>query len=152
MVSSEMLRHVALVKTDVSEELSAAIIRMTRIGELVASYGYIHTSSPTLVTLMMEAISFSETSVLTRAIRRNIPEDAILYICIVSSCYVQCNFLVAVVYQPVSVASFCNSICLPGSGNIEGCGLWFSLTGGLTLLYKSTGSDSCSGPSSALCS
>jgi hypothetical protein len=34
MVSSGMLRHVALVKTDVSEELSASFIRVTRIGEL----------------------------------------------------------------------------------------------------------------------
>jgi hypothetical protein len=29
-----MLRRVALVRTDVSEELSAAFIRVTRIGEL----------------------------------------------------------------------------------------------------------------------
>jgi DNA-binding TFAR19-related protein (PDSD5 family) len=29
-----MLRHVALVRKDVSEELSASIIRVTRIGEL----------------------------------------------------------------------------------------------------------------------
>jgi hypothetical protein len=35
MVSSGMLRHVALVKIDVSQELSASIIRVTRIGELV---------------------------------------------------------------------------------------------------------------------
>jgi hypothetical protein len=34
MSSSGMLRHVALVGTDVSEELSASFIRVTRIGEL----------------------------------------------------------------------------------------------------------------------
>jgi hypothetical protein len=34
MASYGMLRRMALVKTDVSEELSASIIRVTRIGEL----------------------------------------------------------------------------------------------------------------------
>jgi DNA-binding TFAR19-related protein (PDSD5 family) len=49
MASSAMLRRVALVRTDVSEELSAFFIKVTRIGEIgtsissrrasVASYG-----------------------------------------------------------------------------------------------------------------
>jgi hypothetical protein len=34
MASSGMLRYVALVRTDVSEELSASFIRVTKIGEL----------------------------------------------------------------------------------------------------------------------
>jgi hypothetical protein len=34
MVPSGMLRHVAPVRTDVSEEFSASVIRLTIIGEL----------------------------------------------------------------------------------------------------------------------
>jgi hypothetical protein len=34
MASSGMLRHVALVRTDVSEERSTSFIRVTRIGKL----------------------------------------------------------------------------------------------------------------------
>jgi hypothetical protein len=35
MACSGMLRRVALVRTDVSEELSASLIRVTGIGELI---------------------------------------------------------------------------------------------------------------------
>jgi hypothetical protein len=102
MVSSGMLCRVALARTDVSEERSISFIRVTRIGEPGTTLAVtsnrrplrINTkrdsvrrllvrasavpSSPILVT-MVETLRSSETSVLTRATRRNIPEDAILY-------------------------------------------------------------------------
>jgi hypothetical protein len=67
MLSSWMLRCVALVRTVVSEERSAYIIRVTRIGEL-------RTLAVTS-NLMMEALRSSETLVLTKATQRNFPED-----------------------------------------------------------------------------
>jgi hypothetical protein len=53
-----MWRYVALVRTDISNIVPSSLI---------------------LSTLMMEAIRSPETSVLTRATRRNIPEDGILH-------------------------------------------------------------------------
>jgi hypothetical protein len=63
MASSGMLRRVTLVRTQRAS---------------VASYGYVP-SSPIVVTLIMEALSSSQASVLTRATRRNIPEDALFH-------------------------------------------------------------------------
>jgi hypothetical protein len=66
---------VALVRTNVSEELSAPqMIYLRSVLRLLVTANVVP-SSPILVTLIMDAILFSETSVLTRATRRNIPAD-----------------------------------------------------------------------------
>jgi hypothetical protein len=70
MPSFGMLHHMALVRTDISEE---HIVRRLLVMSNVVP------SSPILVTPLMEALSSSYTSVLTRATRRNIPEDCILH-------------------------------------------------------------------------
>jgi hypothetical protein len=72
MAPSWMLRRVALVRNDVSDELSTSVIRVTKLGELVVP------SSPSFVSLIIEALSSSETSVLTIVTRLNILEDPIL--------------------------------------------------------------------------
>jgi hypothetical protein len=99
MVCSGMLHHVALVRTDISEERIASILRVTRIGELrmlavtsnqnrlqrnhlqpvsVLVTANAVPSLQILSTLRIEEICSSEMSVLTRAMWHNIPEDGIL--------------------------------------------------------------------------
>jgi hypothetical protein len=90
-----MLLGVALVRTDVSYECGASI-RVTKIGELGAALAVtskkllrivlrflvtanVAPSSPIRVTLMMAMIRSFETSVLTSATQRNIPEYGILH-------------------------------------------------------------------------
>jgi hypothetical protein len=96
-----MLHRVALVRSDVSEELIPSFIMVTRIGELGTTQAVNSNrctlrrirhsmrqllvtasdvpSSPILVTLLKEALSSSETPVHTRTTQRNNPKDAILY-------------------------------------------------------------------------
>jgi hypothetical protein len=69
-------RRVVIIRTDVSEERIAYVIRVNRISELETSLAL--NSSLILFTVMMEAIRSSETLLLTRATRRHIPEDGIL--------------------------------------------------------------------------
>jgi hypothetical protein len=103
MVSFGMLRRVNHVRIDISEELGASFIRVTRIGELGTTLALtsnrrtqrrllvtasVVPSSPILVTLMKKALSSSETSVLARShdltsqktpfLGYYIPEDDIL--------------------------------------------------------------------------
>jgi hypothetical protein len=66
-----MRRHEALLRTDDSEERIASMFRLDRISELETEL--------ILSALIMDAISSSETSVLTRATRRHITEDGILH-------------------------------------------------------------------------
>jgi hypothetical protein len=71
MLSSGMLHCVALVRTDKYFVFLCSLLWLLVTDNVL--------SLLILVTLIMEALSSSETSVLTRATRRNIPEDAVLH-------------------------------------------------------------------------
>jgi hypothetical protein len=125
MASSGTLCRVAHVRTNVSKECITTIIRARGIGELgtlavttdaCREYVFLCSvrrllvmanlvpSSPILVTLMMEELSSTETSVLTGATQRNNPEDGIIH----SHC---CDNLKSyLIYQ-----SWCNILNIYGS-------------------------------------
>jgi hypothetical protein len=98
MSYSGMLCCVAVVRTDVSEERITSIINVIRIVELGTTLIVTRNRStlqrnsiprllvtdnipslPILLTLMIEMICSSETSILTSSTRRNIPEDDIFH-------------------------------------------------------------------------
>jgi hypothetical protein len=85
MPSSGTCCREALVRTDVSEERIASIIIVTRIGELGTTLAVTFLRSMLHLLVTTNAVPSSpivncdggETSVLTRATRRNIPEDGL---------------------------------------------------------------------------
>jgi hypothetical protein len=115
MLSSGMLRLLALVRIDVSEELSAPFIRVRRIGELgtMLVTASIFPSSPIHVILMKGELSSSETSVLTRAARPNISEDTIPH----SGSYECCYLLGYSAVKAVCEQTFRKKVSLPSSGS-----------------------------------
>jgi hypothetical protein len=81
--SSEMLRRVALIRADFSEEGIPSIFIVKRLFLcsmllLLFTANDAH-SSQILFTLMMEAIQSSETSIFTTATRSHIPDEDILH-------------------------------------------------------------------------
>jgi hypothetical protein len=62
MASSGMRRRAAIVRTDVLEERRQLIVTVNVPSSIISS------------TLTMEAIRYSETSILTRATRHHIPD------------------------------------------------------------------------------
>jgi hypothetical protein len=68
-----------LVVTSNRSTLHASVASYYRSGWRLVVTANVVPSCPILVTLMMEAIHFSETSFLKGGTRRNIPEDDILH-------------------------------------------------------------------------
>jgi hypothetical protein len=77
MTSSGMLRRVSLLRSDVSEELNAFVF-LRSVRRLVVTANVVPSLSM-IITLILEALGSSETSVLTRVTRCNVPEDAIIH-------------------------------------------------------------------------
>jgi hypothetical protein len=103
MPSSGMLRRVVLIRTDVSDETSASIMRVTRIGELgtlpVTINRHTLRRNTSLVTLIMEALCSFETSVPTRATPRNSPENGMFIVTTLRISRPACYILLKLKYK-----------------------------------------------------
>jgi hypothetical protein len=79
-----MWRRVALVRNDVSEERIVSIVRAKRFSELGKTLSLftakVLPTSPIFVTLNLEVIRYSETSVVTAATWRHFQNVGILHI------------------------------------------------------------------------
>jgi hypothetical protein len=80
MSSSGMLRSVALVRTDVSEELSASFIKVTKIGELGTTLAVTRHESICLVITRFHFVRLggSSVNISNKMIKYSAPESGIV--------------------------------------------------------------------------